>query len=49
MVLSIVESSLAVGVGEEDAVDMVGIEIPETILEDELDSELTLAVVGEGT
>ena len=49
MVLSSVVFSLAVGVGKEDAVDMVGSETPETVLEDKPDDELILVVVDEST
>lgn len=45
---SIVELSLTVGVGKEDEVEMVGIKTPETMLDDELDSEPILAFVDEG-
>lgn len=48
MVLSSVVLSLAVGVGKDDAVDVVGIATPEAMLEVELDAELTLVVVDEG-
>ncbi len=52
VVLSIVVLSLAVCVGKIDVVDIVGIEIPETMLEDELDEELdgeiALIVIDEG-
>ena len=45
---SIVELSLTVGVRKEDEVEMVGIKTPETMLDDELDSEPILAFVDEG-
>ena len=52
MVLSIVVFSLAVGVADDDAVDMVEVETRETRLggelDDELDDELTLVAVDEG-
>lgn len=44
---SIVELSLTVGVGMEDEVEMVGIKTPETMLDDELDSEPILDFVDE--
>ena len=52
MVLSIVVFSLAAGVEDEDAVDIVEVEKRETRLggelDDKLDDELTLVVVDEG-
>ena len=52
MVLSIVVFSLAVGVADDDAVDMVEVETRETRLggelDDELDDELTSVAVDEG-
>ena len=46
VVLSSVVLSLAVGVGKEDAVDMVRIEVLETVLEEKLEDELILVMVG---
>ncbi len=48
MVLSSVVLSLDVGVGKEDAVDVVKVGTPEIMLEDELDDEIILVGFDEG-
>ncbi len=48
MVLSSVVLSLDVGVGKEDAVDVVKLGTPEIMLEDELDDEIILGGFDEG-
>lgn len=48
MVLSSVVLSFAAGVGKEDAVDMVGIETLEIMVDDDFADELILVIVDEG-